>query len=101
MLTMSASRAAAGNTRWRVERKRHDCGERVWAGGRLEKVVSLVESKEAQCVQLDADMFDVGNDTAKLAVLQTTKSKLEAEVEELMTEWEELEQLVDASADLL
>jgi hypothetical protein len=68
---------------------------------RLDKVVSLVEKKEAKCEVLDSEMFEVGNDTAKLAELQTKKSNLESEIEELMTEWEELEQLLDETAHLL
>ena len=61
---------------------------------RIAKIESLVEQKEEEMAQLDEEMLANGSDVGKLVDLTKEKDKLEEEVMELMSEWEELESLL-------
>jgi len=65
---------------------------------RIPKIESLLERKEDQIALLDKDMLANGSDVGKLVDLSEKKQGLEAEVAELMEEWEELESLMAESA---
>ena len=61
---------------------------------RIKKIEILVEDKEEKMKELDDSMLEFGSDVSKLTELSEKKTKLEAEVESLMAEWEELEELL-------
>jgi ATPase subunit of ABC transporter with duplicated ATPase domains len=61
---------------------------------RIVKIEETVMKKEEKIAQLDDDMMVNGSDLNKLVELTKQKEALEAEVLELMEEWEELEGLL-------
>ena len=61
--------------------------------------MKLVEQKENKSSDLTNQMYAAGADPSQLAQLQQQKDKLEADVEELMGEWEQLEvEIAEAEA---
>jgi ATP-binding cassette subfamily F protein 3 len=61
---------------------------------RIAKIESLIEKKEVTIATLDEEMFANGRDMGKLVDLTEKKETLEAQVMELMEEWETLETLM-------
>ena len=61
---------------------------------RIKKIEALVEDKEGKMKELDDSMLEFGSDVSKLTELSEKKTKLEADVESLMAEWEDLEELL-------
>lgn len=61
---------------------------------RIAKIEETVMKREEKIAQLDKDMMANGSDVNKLVDLTKQKDGLEAEVLELMEEWEELEGLL-------
>ena len=65
---------------------------------RIAKIEGLVEDKEAAIALLEDEMLANGSDVGKLVDLTNEKEALEAQVMELMEEWEELETLLSRVA---
>ena len=65
---------------------------------RIAKIEDLVEDKEAAIALLEDEMLANGSDVGKLVDLTNEKEALEAQVMELMEEWEELETLLSRVA---
>jgi ATPase subunit of ABC transporter with duplicated ATPase domains len=61
---------------------------------RIAKIEETVMKREEKITQLDDEMMLNGSDVGKLVDLTKQKEALEAEVLELMEEWEELEGLL-------
>jgi len=66
---------------------------------RISKIERLVEQKEEKIATIDEEMLANGSDVGKLVDLSKEKEALEAEVLELMEEWEELETLMAQMED--
>lgn len=62
---------------------------------RIQKIEQMIEEAELKIVELDETMMEVGNDVGKLTDISSEKEKEEAKVAEMMTEWEELEMLLE------
>jgi ATPase subunit of ABC transporter with duplicated ATPase domains len=61
---------------------------------RISKIEALVDQTEGKIATLEAKMLAIGNDVGKLVDLTKEKEKLEEQVEELMEEWEQLEEVL-------
>lgn len=62
---------------------------------RIQKIEQMIEEAELKIAELDETMMEVGNDVGKLTDISSEKEKEEAKVAEMMTEWEELEILLE------
>lgn len=62
---------------------------------RIQKIEQMIEEAELKIAELDETMMEVGNDVGKLTDISSEKEKEEAKVAEMMTEWEELEMLLE------
>jgi ATP-binding cassette subfamily F protein uup len=62
---------------------------------RIQKIEQIIENNEQKMAKIDGEMMEVGNDVGKLTDMSQEKEKLDAEVEELMEEWAELEMLLE------
>jgi len=60
----------------------------------IAKLEKKIESAETRIAEIDEEMMTVGNDVGKLVDLTKEKEKEEKKVTEMMTEWEELEELL-------
>jgi hypothetical protein len=61
---------------------------------RIEKLGELIEKAEDKMASIDEDMLKHGADVGKLCDLQKIKDSLQLEVDNFMSEWEELEELL-------
>lgn len=60
----------------------------------ITKLENKIEKAEAKIAEIDDEMMNVGNDVGKLTDLSIQKQKQEEKVANMMTEWEELEELL-------
>lgn len=60
----------------------------------IAKLEKKIEACEQRIAELDDEMMTVGNDVGKLTDIAREKEKEEEKVAEMMTEWEELEELL-------
>ncbi len=63
-------------------------------GKLIAKLEKKIETCEKRIAELDEEMMTVGNDVGKLTDISNEKIKEEEKVAEMMTEWEELEELL-------
>jgi hypothetical protein len=61
---------------------------------RIEKLGQLIEKAEGKMASIDAEMLLYGHDYEKLCDLNKAKESQQLEVDNFMTEWEELEELL-------
>jgi ABC-type multidrug transport system ATPase subunit len=65
---------------------------------RIAKIETTIMEKEEAIAKLDSEMLAYGSDVGKLLDLTKKKEGLEAQVSELMEEWEDLEELLEQLA---
>jgi len=65
---------------------------------RIAKIEVLVEEFEEKIAEIDQKMIEIGNDVGELVDLNNEKEKLQEKVATLMSEWEELEDLLALAA---
>ena len=61
---------------------------------RIKKIEKAIETCEEKIEQYDEEMMTVGNDVGKLMDITKLKDEQQAKVDEMMIEWEELEELL-------
>ena len=83
-----------GNTPASAEEDRKRKKQAYNAPKRISKIEETVMKKEEKIAKIDNEMMVNGSDMNKLMELTTQKDVLEADVLELMEEWEELEGLL-------
>lgn len=65
---------------------------------RIAKIETLIQENERQIAALDKEMMAHGQNVSKLLELTEKKAALEAKEQELMEEWEELEELLASTS---
>jgi ATPase subunit of ABC transporter with duplicated ATPase domains len=76
------------------EQERRLQKQRNAAPKKLEKVQAAVEAAEAELEQLGRDMMAVGSDASAALELSKQQDEVQAKVDELYEQWEELEELI-------
>ncbi|GMH57284.1 hypothetical protein TrST_g8280 [Triparma strigata] len=65
---------------------------------RIKRIEETVAKKEAKLAEIDNKMIAVGQELDKLQDLNTDRQKIEVEIEKLMSEWEELDLLIEQNS---
>lgn len=65
---------------------------------RISKLEILIEEAELEVAELDRQMLENGTDVALLVEIGKQKEVLEARIEDYMTEWSQLEDLLAQAA---
>ena len=65
---------------------------------RIKRIEETVAKKEAKLAEIENKMIAVGQELDKLQDLNTDRQKIEVEIEKLMSEWEELDLLIEQNS---
>lgn len=94
---MDESNSSSAQSAMTAEEKEEDKKRRKMAFNAPKLIAKLekkIEACEKRIAELDDEMMTVGNDVGKLTDISNKKIKEEEKVAEMMTEWEDLEELL-------